>query len=526
MYEACFGLNRRPFASVPRVEEYYPATAMEGARQTLARCIERAEGVGIVVGPSGTGKTLLCELLAQQFRDGFEVAVLSCGRLSTRRALFQAILYELGQPYRGMDEGDLRLAMVDHLTAGEDCPQGMVLLVDEAHTLPLRLLEEIRMITNLVCNGQPRTRLVLVGGPVFEERLASPKLESFSQRIVARCYLESFNRAETQEYIHSQLDKAGGRGERVFPKEACQAVYRATDGVPRLINQLCDHALLLAYTRGRRQVGSAGVEEAWADLQQLPTPWNGDDQNADKAGNVIEFGGLDDESEDAEQAGDAPEATVPALRVAPESDEPISDPIERLEQIEGALAGLDEDFQPAGSIGPELELFFGDPENPFNEPFEEEEIVVDRHGPTPQDEQPERSQDVAEPAGAPLPGTEDFQFEAADEDACGLELPEAESTGVDEASSVDVADAVAPVAAVTAGQDDEDEWETEPSTVLLHRQQPVEADEEARPVAAEDEDMIVVEDGCEEAEPPHTRRVVAVRRREYGQLFAKLRRSC
>ena len=163
-----------------------------------AGCI--AAGIGMVVGPSGTGKTLLCRMLAEHFKERFKVAMLCSGRLSTRRALLQAIHYELGQPYRGMDEGELRLALVDYLTLGEDCPTGMVLLVDEAHTLPYRLFEEIRMITNLVCNGQPRVRLVLAGGPLLEERLASPKLESFSQRLVARCYLEPLSRTETQKY--------------------------------------------------------------------------------------------------------------------------------------------------------------------------------------------------------------------------------------------------------------------------------------------------------------------------------------
>lgn len=402
------------------------------------------------------------------------------------------------------------------------------------------------MITNLVCDGQPRTRLVVAGGPVLEERFASPKLESFSQRIVARCYLESLNRAETQQYIHAQIDGSGGRGERVFPQEACQAVYRATDGVPRLINQLCDHALLLAYAGGSRQVHSAGVEEAWADLQQLPTPWNGDGRDADEAGNVIEFGGLDDEAERPEETPDAREPTVPALRVAPESDEPVSGPVERLEQIEGTLAELDEDFRPAGSIGPEVELVFDDPEDPFNEQFEEEEIVVDGYRPASQDEPPEPSQDVAEPgqqpadpfqpepavaidpaepAGDPCPEIDHSQAEATDEDACGPELPAAESPDTSEPAEEARGDTAEADAAGTDGQVDEDAWERGPNTVPLHRQRPVEAEEEARPLAAEDEDMIVVEDGYEEAEPPHTRRVVAVRRREYGQLFANLRRS-
>ena len=257
MYDGSFGLNRRPFVAVPQVDYYFPARAIEGARTTLARCIQRGEGAGLVIGPSGTGKTLLCLLLAEQFRRSFQVAMLSSGRLSTRRALFQAILYELGRPYRDMDEGELRLAVTDYLNTGNGMSRGMVLLVDEAHTLPFRLLEEIRLLTNLAQGGQPLVRLVLAGGPTLEERLANPKLDSFSQRLIARCYLEAFNRTETQDYIQSQINVAGGCGGQVFPEAACQNVFQATGGVPRLINQVCDHALLLGL-RCRAEAGRAG----------------------------------------------------------------------------------------------------------------------------------------------------------------------------------------------------------------------------------------------------------------------------
>ena len=221
-------------------------------------------------------------MLAEQFRRSFQVAMLASGRLSTRRALFQAILYELGRPYRGMDEGELRLAVDRPSDRRRGDSHGMVLLVDEAHTLPLRLLEEIRLLTNLARDGQPLVRLVLAGGPVLEERLASPKLDSFSQRLAARCYLEAFNRTETQDYIQSQINSAGGRGEQVFPEAACQSVFQATGGVPRLINQVCDHALLLAYVAGRKSIEPANIEEAWADLQQLPTPCNGETARASR----------------------------------------------------------------------------------------------------------------------------------------------------------------------------------------------------------------------------------------------------
>jgi type II secretory pathway predicted ATPase ExeA len=375
MYNAYFGFTRRPFAAAPQADLYYPAAVVEAARQTLSRCIQRAEGPALVVGPSGTGKTLLCRVLAAEFADSLKVALLSSGRLATRRNLFQAILYELGRPYRGMDEGELRLALIEQLTTSEDCAGGLLLLVDEGHTLPLRLLEEIRMLTDVARNGHPQVCLVMAGGCVLEERFAHPKLDSFSQRLVARCYLESLNSSETQDYIHAQVTAAGGAAATIFPEDACRSAYRATDGVPRLINQVCDHALLLACAAGQRQLQAAQIEQAWADLQQLPTPWNEETSDQDDA--VIEFGGLDDQPADDESPGK--ETSLPPLRISPDSDrceEPTGEPADQLEGIQQMLDSVEEDFQPRGSIGPELELVFDDP---FEEDFEKEEVVTDRY---------------------------------------------------------------------------------------------------------------------------------------------------
>jgi type II secretory pathway predicted ATPase ExeA len=390
MYDGSFGLNRRPFAPVPQADQYFPASTIESARTTLARCIQRGEGAGLVVGPSGTGKTLLCVLLAEQFRRSFQVAMLASGRLGTRRALFQAILYELGRPYRYMDAGELRLAIVEYLTAGEASSRGLLLLVDEAHTLPLHLLEEIRLLSNLVRDGQPLVRLVLVGGAVLEERFASPKLDSFSQRLSARCYLEAFNRTETQEYIQWQIDSAGGLGDHVFPEATCQNVFQATGGVPRLVNQVCDHALLLAYVAGQRMIDPANIEEAWSDLQQLPTPWNAEPKS-DPSNGVVEFGSLDDSPESAHDASSGSATVARVFRVASVEEEEAAEaddstPSGQIHRIEQLLVEADGDFEPAGSIGPEIELCFEDADHPFQEKFEHEELVLDRYaakGPTP-----------------------------------------------------------------------------------------------------------------------------------------------
>src|SRR4029079_2446856 len=110
------------------------------------------------------------------------------------------------------------------------------------------------------------------GGMAIEERLASPKLESFHQRIAARCYLQPLPRDETIYYVQEQLKRCGASAESVLADGATVAIHTATDGIPRLINQVGDHALMLAALGGHRQIDAAGIEEAWADLQQLPVP--------------------------------------------------------------------------------------------------------------------------------------------------------------------------------------------------------------------------------------------------------------
>jgi len=493
MYESYFGFSQRPFASVPQVEQYFPGAAIEAARVTLARCIERGEGAGMLVGPSGMGKTLLCQVLADQFRELFQVALLSSGRLSSRRALLQAIRYELGQPYRGMDEGELRLALVDHLTLGENCRGGLLLVVDEAHTLPLRLLDEIRMLTNLAHRGQPRVRLVLAGGTALEERLASPKLDSFSQRLAARCYLESFSRAETQDYIHARIRAVGGAADALLPEATCQTVHRATDGVPRLINQVCDHALLLACVAARRQLEPAQIEEAWADLQQLPTPWNGESRDR-ASGAVVEFGRLEDSPTEADSApgtaamGEAPTSESSSSAAAqPQQDSLGSEPIDtrdleptvQLQRIEHLLAAAEEDFGPTGSTGPEVELIFDEPVYPFVEEFEEEEIVVDRYA-----------------MGGTLrsvPST--------------VEQQGAAEFGWQQKTSTSSAQAAAT------------QCEACPNTMPLCHPQPLAS------LESDDQDIPVVEDGHKDADSLPTSPVLAASRHQYSRLFARLRQG-
>src|SRR5690606_27915613 len=150
----------------------------------------------------------------------------------TRRALLQNILLEMRLPFREMEEGELRLALIDHLEPSDRCPHGMLLRIDQAHTLLLRLLEEVRLITNLVRHGEPRVRLVLAGNAKLEERWASPRLKSFNQRVATRCYLHSLTQYETRQYVQQQIRLAGGDADKIFDDDAYPALFQATDGVP------------------------------------------------------------------------------------------------------------------------------------------------------------------------------------------------------------------------------------------------------------------------------------------------------
>ena len=254
--------SSRPFMAAPRVDFYHPARDIDAALHATERAVRRAEGIGLVVGSAGTGKSLLLAVLAERLRDDFDVALLSGARICTRRALWQSILAEIGEPYRGLDEGELRLGIVERIRGLAATGSGLVILVDEANTLPSRLIEELRLLTN-VPTPMPSVHLVLAGTAALEEALGTPRMESIAQRIATRHYLEPLDHAETMAYLRTQARAAGQSWEALFGAGCDDAVFTATDGVPRLINQLCDHALVLAGESGRSiataEIGRAHV---------------------------------------------------------------------------------------------------------------------------------------------------------------------------------------------------------------------------------------------------------------------------
>lgn len=374
MYESFYQLTRRPFPAAADASYYFPSAASEAARATLRRCLHRGEGPALLIGGPGLGKSLLLKVLAQDLQSQRHIAFLQCGRVCSRRALLQALLYELGLPYRGLEEGELRLSLVDFLRSKQDDRQGLLIFIDEADTLPTRLLDELRLLTNISANGESLVGMALAGGLTLEERFASPRLTSFNQRVAARCYLETFSKNETAEFIKFQLGDAGSK-RPLFSDEALHAVSQVTSGVPRLINQLCDHVLVLASLGSHKQIDARGIEEAWADLQQMPGPWSASQEEFSppvSESGVLEFGSLEEE-------GELPHSVKFPSRIM-EPPKQKRGPMDADSAATLRMSVAEAEFEPQPAFAPEAELeFISAVKNPFDESFANEEVILDRY---------------------------------------------------------------------------------------------------------------------------------------------------
>lgn len=281
MYEAWFGLSRRPFSATPDPSCFFSTEATRGAVDELTVCLESGQGVALLLGPAGSGKTLICSQVAQELRRQFSVVALTHSGFGSRRALLQTLLSELGQPYASLGEQELRLRLVPAIRERGQSTRGLVLIVDEAEHLSEGLLEELRMLADLAEGGTPLVRLLLSGQPRLEETLAHPQLQPLNQRLRSHVCLPTFTREESREYIDYRLTWAGGRLAEVFDESALEAIVDACDGLPRCLNQLGDHVLLLSYVAEQKPVARLAVEEALDDLRHLPLPWRSPRSRAD-----------------------------------------------------------------------------------------------------------------------------------------------------------------------------------------------------------------------------------------------------
>ena len=255
---------------VPDVEAFFSTEFMEKTRQIVERTIKNGKGISLIFGASGTGKTLLMQILRQSLEDESTVALVSNCQLETPKDLFLQLAHDLHLAAAGTESVELRLQLLDY--ARQKSTQGIVLLFDDAQHLSHAVLEELRLLTDLT--SPSLFHVVLAGTMEFEEKLTFPNLEAFNQRVASRCYLEPFSGEETSRYIIRQtetlrVDSPHGESAPIFTEEAKRRIYQLTDGVPRLINQLCAAALQFAAERDSANVDGALVNDAWSSLQHI-----------------------------------------------------------------------------------------------------------------------------------------------------------------------------------------------------------------------------------------------------------------
>jgi type II secretory pathway predicted ATPase ExeA len=322
MYESFFGMQRRPFSATPDPGCFFSCESVQAALDELIVCFERGQGIGILSAPAGMGKTLLCQHLVGETPGRFEVVYLGNSNFPTRRSLLQAILFEMGDEYSRKDEAELRVDLRSRLLSIRPAKEAIVLVIDEAHLFADELLEEVRTLADIAHDGSSLVRVILSAQPELEERLTSRSFDALNQRISNQVYLESLTLTESHDYLAHRVAWAGASFNDVFTREAVDVITRASDGMPRCLNQLADHSLLLAFASDQQPVARQTVCDALEDLKQLPLHWN------DVSTGETVVGWQDDEENEDEdpQMPETDTATPEILDVPPrvtiELDEP------------------------------------------------------------------------------------------------------------------------------------------------------------------------------------------------------------
>ena len=301
MYTSFYKLDRTPFAFAPSPECFYANAELCESLRTLRRVILRGEGPALIVGPTGTGKSTICELLVEHFRKSHQIVHFRSASFATGRDLIEQFLLSLGGTVVKQTTAELRTAIVSRVCNLVEHPEPILLVVDEAHRLPTEIIRELHSLLNIVHQGNSRICIILAGTLKIEELLTDPTLESFNQRIAHRCYVAAASRMETKALINEQLVYAGSSVSEIFTRGALRLIYEFTQGVPRIINLLADRCLIIGLQREMQLIEEYDVELAWANLQQLapPKPVATEEKSTTKDNSArpaptVEFGMLSD----------------------------------------------------------------------------------------------------------------------------------------------------------------------------------------------------------------------------------------
>jgi putative secretion ATPase (PEP-CTERM system associated) len=254
MYESFFSLKEKPFTITSNPSFLFLSRKHKDALSYLVYGIRERVGFIEITGEVGTGKTTLCRALLNKLDDKTRSAFIFNSNL-TESQLMQMIVEDLGIKTLKKDKAslfaELNRFLIEQLALGNN----VLLIVDEAQNLSHKLLEQIRMLSNLEAENQKLLTIVLVGQPELRDKLKDPSLRQLRQRIAVRCHIEALTRDEVPQYIVHRLRTAGANGSAPFFDDAAvEEIFRYSAGIPRLINIVCDKALLMSYVLEKRTI--------------------------------------------------------------------------------------------------------------------------------------------------------------------------------------------------------------------------------------------------------------------------------
>jgi general secretion pathway protein A len=266
MYTQFYGLREKPFSLSPDPRYLYLADSHREALAHLLYGIEQGEGFIAITGEVGTGKTTLCRTLLQRIEPGTEVAFIFNPQLSALE-LLQAISAELGLETGDRTRRELTDQLNRFLLTKRQEDHRVLLIIDEAQNLAPDALEQVRLLSNLETNTEKLIQIILIGQPELDALLEQPSLRQLCQRIGVRWRLAPLSPGETREYIRHRLRIAAGAPRDLFTELAMREIHRRSRGIPRLVNLLCDRALLAGYAAGAKAIGLGLVSQTEKELR-------------------------------------------------------------------------------------------------------------------------------------------------------------------------------------------------------------------------------------------------------------------
>ncbi len=269
MYKTFYNLKRNPFEITPDPSFLFPTRRHNEALAALYYGVRRHKGFVVMTGEVGTGKTLLVRCLLELLNRRSVAYAYVFNSLLSPLEFLQYVAGDFGLPASGKGKSDLLLELSNYVISRHQKKLTTVLVVDEAHHLPVEVLEEIRLLTNLETAQEKLLQILLVGQPELDAKLDSMELRQLKQRIALRSQLEPLSLEETRGYIQRRLQLAGATANvtTLFPSETINKVYRHSRGIPRLINTVCENALITAFARQTPIVEADVIDEVAADFR-------------------------------------------------------------------------------------------------------------------------------------------------------------------------------------------------------------------------------------------------------------------